>query len=98
MIIALALGCVEVYVFQFFRYFALILKVWGKAIMYFFIGALLFSTHGFGLACTIIYWICAVGYGIVAWFFPVPAPPLLQGGFKGAEPEIQLSYTEFSKD
>ncbi|KAH0789744.1 COPI associated protein [Histomonas meleagridis] len=93
-IFALALGCIEVYVFKFFGYFGFLLKLWGKGLMYLFMGALLFATSGFGLACAIIYWACAVIYGILGIFFPVSAPPLLQGGFRGSEPDVHVSSSE----
>ena len=93
-IFALALGCTEFYVFSFFSYFGFLLKLWGKGIMYLFMGALLFATSGFGLACAIIYWACAVIFGIVGIFFPVSAPPLLQGGLRGEEPEIHVSSSK----
>ena len=93
-IFALVLGLIEVYVFSFFGYFGFLLKLWGKGIMYLFVGALLFATSGFGLACAIIYWACAVIYGILGIFFPVSAPPLLQGGFRGYPPEIHVSSSE----
>lgn len=97
-IFALALGCVEVYIFGFYKYFGFLLKSWGKGIMYLFMGALLFATSGFGLVCAIIYWVLAVFFGIVGIFIPVTNPPFLQGTFRGSEPNIQVSSSEIYKD
>jgi hypothetical protein len=82
---------VEFYVFAFHRYFGFLLKNWGKGLMYLFVGALLFADSGYGLWCSIIYWVLAVVFGIVAFFVPVAARPMLQGGLCGSPEELGLA-------
>jgi hypothetical protein len=87
-----ALVCVEVYAFPFFKYFGVLLKMWGKAIMYLFVGALLYWNSGFGLACAIIYWILAVAFGIAGYFFRFASLPLMQRA--GNPPDVGVSSSQ----
>lgn len=77
---------VEVYIFSFFSYFGFLLKSWGKAIMYLFLGALLWGTSGIWLANVIIFWAAAIAYFVLSFFFPVVSVPLMQGGLNGGAP------------
>ena len=81
-----ALLLIELYIFSFFKYFGFLLKCWGKGLMYLLVGALLFQTSGLGLFAAIVFWILAVVFGIIAYFLPVTALPLFQGGVCGKSP------------
>ncbi|OHS95974.1 hypothetical protein TRFO_37869 [Tritrichomonas foetus] len=76
----------EVYIFAFFKYFGFLLKPWGKALMYLFVGALLFQKNGFELFCGIIYWALAVVFCVMGFLIKQMPPPLMQGGLKGGSP------------
>lgn len=85
----------EIYIMPFMKYFGFMLKTWGKGLTYLFVGALLFASKGFQLFCSILYWILAIAFGIVAFFFPLAAPPLLQGGVKeNPRPELSVKSSE----
>jgi hypothetical protein len=88
---ALVLIELEFYVFGFHKYFGFLLKNWGKACMYLFVGGLLFWKSGYGLWCGIIYWVMAVVFGIVSFLVPVAARPLCQGGVWGSPDELALA-------
>jgi hypothetical protein len=90
-IFCLTLISVEIYVLPFFKYFGFLLKLWGKGLMYVFVGGLLFWNYGLGLACAIFYWIMAIIFGIIGIFFPVGAPPLAQ---RAARPDVAVSSSE----
>jgi hypothetical protein len=82
---------VEFFIFSFHKYFGFLLKNWGRGLMYLFVGALLFGTEGYGLWCAIIYWALAVVFGILSFFIPVAARPILQGGLCGSPSELELN-------
>lgn len=85
----------EIYIFSFFKYFGFMFKNWGKALAYLFMGAMLFSSHGFGLACAIIFWILTIAYFVLAFIIKKVSPPLLQGGAKaGSPPSLEINSTE----
>ena len=95
-IFALVLGCVEIYVFSFFGYFGFLLKFWGKGIMYLIMGFLVFSAKAaeFVIAFAVIFWVCGVLFIIIGIFFPVAAPPLMQGLICSKELSIHVSSSE----
>ena len=64
-LISLLLLSVEIYIFSWMRYFGFLIKPWGKAAVYLFMGALLFAKKGFGLACAIIFWVLFFLYLII---------------------------------
>lgn len=84
----------EIYIFGFFKYFGFLLKNGGKALMYLFVGALLFGRSGFPLFCGILYWALAVVFAIMGFMVPYMPPPLLQGGYKGSAPNVSIDSSE----
>ena len=74
----LVLLSVELYIFSWIKYFGFLLKPWGKAAVYLFMGALLFAKRGFGLACAIIFWVLFIFYVIISIFLHGAAPPIFQ--------------------
>lgn len=85
----------EIYIMPFIKYFGFMLKTWGKGLMYLFVGALLFGSGDFEIFCSVLYWILAVAFGIISFFVPLAAPPLLQGGIKnGQRPELSVKSSE----
>lgn len=93
-IFGVALILVEVYIFGFFSYFGFLMKQWGKAIMYLFLGALLWGTSGMGLANVIIFWAAAIAYFIFAFVIPIVNAPILQGGMNsGSPPDLTVNST-----
>ena len=47
----------ELYIFEFFKYFAFVLTFWGKGLLYLFMAFFLFAPSGIGLVAAIIFWI-----------------------------------------
>jgi hypothetical protein len=82
---------IEFYVFGIHRYFGFLLKNWGKALMYLFVGALLFQMSGYGLWCAVVYWGLALIFGIIGIFVPIAQRPVLQGGIWGSTVDLELS-------
>ena len=94
-----ALILVEIIIFPFFKYFGFLMKTGGKALMYLFVGALLFGVKGFSLFCGILYWALAVIFAILAFFVKTISPPLLQGGLKGNPPQnLDIDANDFYED
>ena len=85
-LVALFLLFGELYIFKFFRYFGFIFRNWGKGLAYLFMGAALFEKDGFGLFVAIVFWVLAVVYFILAYFFRQVSLPLFQGGCTGSPP------------
>lgn len=85
----------EVYVFDFFKYFAFILVFWGKAIFYLFMGFLLFSTSGIGLVAAIIFWALFIAYIILHFVFHITSVPIMQ---KNSPPSFETSNTDYFND
>lgn len=54
-IFSLIIIAAEIYVFDFFKYFAFILTFWGKGMMYLFMGFFLLNTSGFGIFVSIVF-------------------------------------------
>lgn len=89
--LCVALIIVEVYLFSFIKYFGFILKPGGKALAYLFIGGCLFEKSGFPLFCSILYWILAVAFCVMAFLVPQLALPILQGGYKDGDlPDLKV--------
>ena len=94
-VFSLTLLSVELYVFSWIKYFGFLIKAWGKAAVYLFMGALLFAPKGFGLACAIIFWILFVIYVIFAIILQAAAPPLFQ---RSDLPNISSSSNDYYND
>ena len=69
---------IEVYLFEIVKYFGFMLRNWGKALLYLFMGCFVFWTKGIRLVASIIFWVLSVIY-FVFFFLKTPlAAPLLQ--------------------
>lgn len=79
-IFCLIIIAVEVYIFEFFKFFAFILTFWGKGIMFLFMGFFIFSRDGFQLTCAIIFWVLFVVYLISFFIAKSSTKPLFQAG------------------
>ena len=99
-VFCLFLLCIELYIVSFCKSFGCSLKMWGKGLMDLLVGALFFQTKGIGLAAAIVFWALAVVFGILAYFLPVTALPVFQGGVCGKEPpSITITAEEvYEKD
>jgi hypothetical protein len=82
----------EIYVVTLMRYVAFILTIWGKGMMFLFLGFFEFRAEGVGLAAAIIFWLLFIVY--VTLFFVVgsTAPPLLQ---KQTPPQFETSEADY---
>jgi ABC-type transport system involved in multi-copper enzyme maturation permease subunit len=91
----LAIILSEIYVFEGMRYFAFILTIWGKGLMFLFMGFFEFRSAGIGLAAAIFFWVLFVVYVILFCIVGSSAPPLVQSN---NPPEFQISDADYYKD
>jgi hypothetical protein len=94
-IFCLFLLLVEVHVFNFLKYFAFLLTVWGKAIMYIFLGLFLYESEPLGLAAAIIFWFFFVLFIVLVFIGARPAPPLTQ---KTNPPNFETHSEKYFED
>ena len=90
-IFCLIIIAVEVYIFEFFKYFAFILTFWGKGIMFLFMGFFIFSRDGFQLTCAIIFWVLFIIYVISFFIAKSSTKPLMQ---KEGPPQFTFSSSD----
>ena len=69
---------IEIYIFDFAKYFGFMLKTWGKSMMCLFMGCFVFWTRGIRLVAAIIFWILSIFYFVFIFISAGIAPPLLQ--------------------
>jgi hypothetical protein len=82
----------EVYVITPMRYTAFILTIWGKGMMFLFLGFFEFSTTGVGLAAGIIFWLLFIVYVAVFFVIGSTAPPLFQ---KETPPQFETTEADY---
>ena len=76
--LSLMLLFVEIYIIPFFRFFGFLLKPWGKACTYLFVGFFLYKRPSYGSFAGVLYWTLAVIYFFISFLTNGIARPLLQ--------------------
>lgn len=72
---------VELYVFDFFKYFAFIFRSWGKSLYFLFMGVNFFTKDALGIASFVIFILLAIFYLVIFFMCGSGVPyPLLQRG------------------
>jgi membrane protein insertase Oxa1/YidC/SpoIIIJ len=94
-IFCLFLLLVEVHVFNFLKYFAFLLTVWGKAVMYIFLGFFLYAHTSLGLAAAIIFWVFFVLFIVMVLLGAQTAPPLTQ---RNNPPQFETHSEKYFQD
>jgi hypothetical protein len=82
----------EIYVPEIFKYAAFLLTIWGKGVMFLFLGFFEFTNHGVGLAAGIIFWSFFVVYQILHFVIGKSALPILQ---RQIPPIFELNTEDF---
>jgi hypothetical protein len=83
----------EVRVFPIFRYCAFMLTIWGKGLMFLFLGFFEFRDRGVGLAAAVLLWIMFVVYVTLFFFVRIKTSlPLMQ---KTAPPEFETTQADY---
>ena len=79
LIFCLLLLLVEIYIPNFLRFFGFLLKNWGKALTYLFVGFLFFNPHRtFNIIVGVVFWVLAIIYLILTFITKGIAKPLAQ--------------------
>jgi hypothetical protein len=82
----------ELYVLPFFKFLTFTLTIWGKGLVYMFLGFFVFDTSGVGLFAAIVFWILAVLYVIMFFIAGIASLPLLQ---KNIPPQFQTCANDY---
>jgi hypothetical protein len=82
----------EVYVFNGMKYVAFVLTIWGKGVMFLFLGFLIFARSGYPLFTAIFFWVMFVAYVVLFIIAKGTSPPLMQ---KNSPPEFEVSEADY---
>lgn len=80
-IISIAVILIEVYVFDFFKYFAFLFTYWGKGATYIFLGcSLWWANNWYHITGAVLLWVLAIVLIVFQFIKPGVAPPLVNPG------------------
>jgi hypothetical protein len=69
-----------------------VLTIWGKGVLFLFLGFFIFATHGFNLFVAIFFWAVFVAYVILFFFADGSSVPLIQ---KNSPPNFEVSEADY---
>ncbi|EAY21372.1 hypothetical protein TVAG_198090 [Trichomonas vaginalis G3] len=74
----------ELYIFDFFKYFAFLFRAWGKCLFFLFVGVNFFSKETINIITFAVFMALAIFYAIlcIVCGSAVPVPLLMSGGVK----------------
>jgi hypothetical protein len=82
----------EIHAFPIFRYTAFILTIWGKGLMFLFLGCFEFRTGGVGLVAAILLWVMFILYIVLFFVLGKSSLPLTQ---KKTPPEFETKEADY---
>jgi hypothetical protein len=85
----------ELYVPEFYKYFVFLITVWGKGLMFFFIGFFICQRSGFGLFTALGCWGVCVFYVIWHFISAKASPPIFQ---KDNPPDFVVTSADYWDD
>jgi hypothetical protein len=85
----------EVHAFPVFRFVAFLLTIWGKGLMFLFLGFFEFRNRGVGLAAAIVFWALFAACVVLFFVIGTTAAPLTQ---KESPPEFATTDADYSPD